>query len=331
MKIINPLLIVLALVALAYAGVNGAGMHSLFGVIIPGIAFIIFLLGFIKKVLYWAKAPVPFRIPTTGGQGKSLDWIKHDKLDNPSGMAGVLGRMALEILLFRSLFRNTKAEITGEGSLAYGSSKWLWLGGLVFHWSFLLILIRHLRLFLEPVPGFITLLEAGDSMFQMAFLPAFYLTDAALLIAATYLFLRRVVSPQIKYLSLPADYFAILLILAIATTGVLMRYYYRVDVVAIKELVRGLVTFNFNVPEGIGVIFYIHLFLVSVLAVYFPFSKLMHLGGVFLSPTRNLANNNRAQRHINPWNPDIKIRTYEEYEDEFREKMKGVGLPVEKE
>jgi len=331
MKIINPLLIVLALVALAYAGVNGAEMHSLFGVVIPCIAFIIFLLGFIKKVLYWAKAPVPFRIPTTAGQGKSLPWIKQDKLDNPSGMAGVLGRMALEILLFRSLFRNTKAEITGEGSLAYGSSKWLWLGGLVFHWSFLLILVRHLRLFLEPVPGLITLLEAGDSMFQMAFLPAFYLTDAALLIAATYLFLRRVVSPQIKYLSLPADYFAILLILAIATTGVLMRYIYRVDVVAIKDLVRGLVTFSFNVPEGIGVIFYIHLFLVSVLAIYFPFSKLMHLGGVFLSPTRNLANNNRAQRHINPWNPDIKIRTYEEYEDEFREKMKAVGLPVEKE
>jgi len=162
-------------------------------------------------------------------------------------------------------------------------------------------------------------------------LPAFYLTDAAILLAATYLFLRRVVSPQIKTLSLPADYFAILLIIAIATTGVLMRYYYRVDVVAIKDLIRGLVTFSFNVPEGIGVIFYIHLFLVSVLAIYFPFSKLMHLGGVFLSPTRNLANNSRAQRHINPWNPDIKFHTYEAYENEFREKMKAVGLPVEKE
>jgi hypothetical protein len=57
----------------------------------------------------------------------------------------------------------------------------------------------------------------------------------------------------------------------------------------------------------------------------------MHLGGVFLSPTRNLANNNRAVRHINPWNPDIKFHTYAEYEDEFRENMKKVGLPVDKE
>lgn len=331
MKIVNPLLIVLILIALAYAGVNSAGMTSLFGVIIPYIAFVIFLLGFIKKVLYWAKAPVPFRIPTTVGQGKSLPWIKQSKLDNPSSTAGVLGRMALEILLFRSLFKNTKAELTEKGSLAYGSSKWLWLGGLVFHWSFLLILVRHLRLFMEPVPGLITMIELVDGFLDMGFLPAFYLTDAALVAAATYLFLRRVVVPQIKYLSLPADYFAILLILAIACTGILMRYVYRVDVASIKELVRGLVTFSFTVPDGIGVIFYIHLFLVSVLAIYFPFSKLMHLGGVFLSPTRNLANNNRAQRHVNPWNPDIKIRTYEEYEDEFREKMKSVGLPVEKE
>ena len=56
----------------------------------------------------------------------------------------------------------------------------------------------------------------------------------------------------------------------------------------------------------------------------------MHMGGVFLSPTRNLANNNRAQRHVNPWNPAVKVHTYEEYEDEFRDKMVAAGLPVEK-
>ena len=62
----------------------------------------------------------------------------------------------------------------------------------------------------------------------------------------------------------------------------------------------------------------------------FPFSKLMHMGGVFLSPTRNLANNNRAVRHINPWDYPVHVHTYEEYEDEFREKMVEVGIPVDK-
>ncbi len=329
MKIINPLIIVLVLVALAYFGVK-AGLTALFGVVIPYIAIVIFLLGFIYKVIGWAKSPVPFRIPTTCGQEKSLPWIKQNKLDNPSSTLGVVIRMALEIFLFRSLFRNTKAEVYEGAKLKYGSNKWLWLGGIVFHWSFLIILVRHSRLFLEPIPGFITFLEKADSFMQVG-VPLFYMTDAGILAAVTYLFLRRVVEPQIKYLSMPADYFPLYLILSIAITGVLMRYFIRVDVVNIKALARGLVTFQPTIPDGIGVLFYIHLFLVSVLAIYFPFSKLMHLGGVFLSPTRNLANNNRAVRHINPWNPDIKIRTYEEYEDEFREHMKKVGLPVDKE
>ncbi len=49
-----------------------------------------------------------------------------------------------------------------------------------------------------------------------------------------------------------------------------------------------------------------------------------------MSPTRNLVNNSRRVRHINPWNYDVKTHTYEEYEDEFREVMKNAGLPLEK-
>jgi nitrate reductase gamma subunit len=94
----------------------------------------------------------------------------------------------------------------------------------------------------------------------------------------------------------------------------------------------GLVTFNPVIPEGIGVIFYVHLFLVSVLLIYFPLSKLMHMGGVFLSPTRNLRADSRRVRHVNPWKfENVHYHTYDEYEDEFREKMIEAGLPVDKE
>jgi hypothetical protein len=55
------------------------------------------------------------------------------------------------------------------------------------------------------------------------------------------------------------------------------------------------------------------------------------MAGIFLSPTRNLRNMSRQERHINPWNHPVKVHTYEEYEDEFRGPMKEVGLPVEKE
>jgi nitrate reductase gamma subunit len=79
------------------------------------------------------------------------------------------------------------------------------------------------------------------------------------------------------------------------------------------------------------VVFYIHFFLICVLFAYFPFSKLMHLGGIFLSPTRNLPNNSRMVHHVNPWNYPVKVHTYDAYEDDFREKMIEAGLPVEKE
>ena len=61
--------------------------------------------------------------------------------------------MALEILTFRSLFRHTKADVYAGPKLTYESAKWLWLFALIFHYSFLVIVIRHLRLFLEPVPA----------------------------------------------------------------------------------------------------------------------------------------------------------------------------------
>jgi hypothetical protein len=112
--------------------------------------------------------------------------------------------------------------------------------------------------------------------------------------------------------------------------GILMRYVTKIDVTAAKELTMGLVTFRPTIPEGVGTVFYIHVFFVSILLAYFPFSKLMHLGGIFLSPTRNLATDTRANRHVNPWNYPVPVHTYEEYEDEFRDKMIEAGLPVEK-
>jgi hypothetical protein len=55
------------------------------------------------------------------------------------------------------------------------------------------------------------------------------------------------------------------------------------------------------------------------------------MGGIFLSPTRNLTGNSREVRHVNPWNRPLPVHTYEEYEDEFRARMRDAGLPLEKE
>ncbi len=323
------LIAVIVLFLLAYVGVKLPGGEVFFGIIIPYLAFIIFVLGFVNRVLDWARSPVPFRIPTTCGQQKSLPWIKPANIDNPSTTGGVIIRMILEIVFLRSLFRNTKCELKEGSKISYEWEKWLWLFALAFHWAFFTVLFRHLRFFTEPVPACVQLLAKLDGFLQIG-LPVLMLSGVVLLAAVTFLFLRRIWIPQVKYISLGSDYFPLFLIFGIAFTGILMRYFTKVDIVGVKAFTMSLITFKPHITEGVGSIFYVHLFFVSVLLAYFPFSKLMHLGGIFMSPTRNLANNSRAKRHVNPWNYPVKIHTYEAYEDDFREKMIEVGLPVEK-
>jgi nitrate reductase gamma subunit len=309
---------------------SGAGLEMLFGVVFSYLAIVLFVGGLIYKVIVWANIPVPFRIPTTSGQEKSLPWIKQNKLDNPSNKAGVIGRMALEILAFRSLLKNTKSELTSDGRVVYASSLGLWLGAMAFHWTMLVILIRHLRFFDEPVPRFVLWVQSLDGFLQIG-APVINITAFIFVSALFYLLLRRLLNAQLRYISLPNDYFALFLLLGIGITGMWMRYISKTDVVGIKELAVGLVSLKPAVPEGIDPLFYAHLFLVNVLLMIFPWSKLMHMPGVFLSPTRNQANNNRMVRHVNPWDYPVKVHTYEEYEDEFRDKMIAAGVPVEKE
>ena len=329
MNLLTSLIAVLILTLLALGIALSETLTYLLTVIIPYAVFVFFLAGFSYRIVKWARAPVPFRITTTCGQEKSLPWIKKNPLENPSNLWGVIGRMALEIFLFRSLFRNTKVEIQQKRPV-YGSAKWLWLFGLTFHWSLLVIVLRHLRFFIEPITPCITALSSLDGFFEIG-IPTLYLSDAAILAGITFLFLRRLIVPQVRYISLFTDYFSLLLILGVVGTGLLMRHFFPADLLQVKNLALGWVTFSPVVPKGIGTVFYIHLCFVFVLMAWFPMSKLMHMGGVFLSPTRNLANNNRMKRHLNPWNAPVKVHTYEEYEDEFREKMKLAGLPVEKE
>jgi len=332
MKYAFSFLAVIALILIAWLGSQIPGMQYFFGVAVPYLAVMVFLGGFVYRVLQWAKSPVPFSIQTSCGQAKSLDFIKHDRLESPHTTAEVVARMALEVLTFRSLFRNTKSEIHDGPKVTYESSKWLWLFALIFHYSFLIVVIRHMRLFLNPVPELLAFLDWADSMFEIG-TPSMYMTTAGLILGCVLLFSRRLYNSHVRYISLMNDYFPLVLIFAIAVTGGLMRHFLRggIDIVAIKQLAVGLVTFHPVINTDIGSIFYIHLFLVSTLLVYFPFSKLMHLGGVFLSPTRNMKNNTREVRHINPWNPDIKVHAYASYEDDFREFMVEAGIPVEKE
>ncbi len=306
-----------------------SGFQTVLGMALPLVAVAVFIGGIIWRVVYWAKSPVPFAIPTTGGQQRSLDWIRPARLDTPTTTMGVVGRMLLEVLLFRSLFRNTEAEVNAKDMrITYFSSKWLWLFALLFHYSFLVTFIRHFRFFVEPIPICLQWLEFFDGILQVG-TPHFYLTNAALMVGLLFLLGRRLVNAKVRYISLANDYFPLFVLLGLVGSGICMRYIEKVDVAQAKVYIMGLVQFTPQSPEGLGPIFFVHLAFLSTLLIIFPFSKLMHFMGVFLSPTRNLPCNTREVRHVNPWNKPTVFHTYEAYEDDFREPMAEAGLPLD--
>ncbi len=325
------LIAVAALALVALLAVAVGDLRFLFGVVVPGVAFAVFLGGILYRVVRWGRAAVPFRIPTTCGQQKSLRWMRNEELDNPSGMLGTLGRMALEVLFFRSLFRNHNVELNpGKEKVSYVGTKYLWAAGMAFHWTMLVIVLRHFRFFVEPIPAWVAAIQSVDGFFQVG-VPVVYATSVIFVAALCYLLLRRLADAKVKYISLPSDYFALYLLLGIGVSGILMRHFEKVDVVQVKAAIAGWASLQPTAPVGVGIWYFVHVFLVSVLLVYFPFSKLLHMPGVFLSPTRNLANTNRTVRHINPWNPDVKVHTYPEWEEEFHDKLVAAGYPLDKE
>ncbi len=183
---------VLFLTAYVFSSASDAFKY-LFGIVIPYAAFIVFMVWFCKKVMGWARSAVPFRIPTTCGQEKSLSWIKPARFDNPSTNGAVIVRMILEVAVFRSLFRNLKLKFDKGGTkIVYTWELWLWVFALAFHYAFFAVAFRHLRFFTEPVFPLVQVVEYFDSFLRLEFvnsfiqigLPGIFLSGLVLLGAA---------------------------------------------------------------------------------------------------------------------------------------------------
>jgi len=204
----------------------------------------------------------------------------------------------------------------------------LWLFAVAFHGSLAVIVLRHLRLFVAPVPGFVSWLQSVDSISDLL-IPKLHVTSVLIMVALSLLLGRRLVLARLRYISLAADYFPLLLLLGIALTGVWMRHVSRTDVSEVKAIITGVASFSLTLNHPVDTCLAMHVFLVCALLVYFPLSKLMHMPGALMSPTLTLAANSRAKRHINVNNPKVETLHYADYEATFRERMIDAGIPVE--
>ncbi len=192
----------------------------------------------------------------------------------PTTRAGVVMRLMREVVFFESLFK---------------SSKWTWIFGWLFHAGLLLALLTHLRYFTEPVWWWVALIA-----------PLGPYAGMAMVIGLSGLLARRILVDRVRYISAPSDYLMLVFILAIAGTGLGMRYFMHTDIILLKQFALGLLAFDFSVLPSQFILF-IHLLLVAILLLIFPFSKLLHAPGLFFSPSRNQVDNARERRHVSAW------------------------------
>jgi nitrate reductase gamma subunit len=285
------------------------------------------------RVWVWAATPEPFHIPTTSGQQPSVAGIAASRVESPSTWPGVVARLGLEGLAFRSLFRNTAFVPPAPGSPVcttpvFLERKALWLGAMALHWSLLVIVVRHLRLVVDPVPGLVTTLASLDGFFDVG-LPRWYATDAIVIGALAYLLARRLRDPLLRYITLPADYLALAVLSAIAGTGLVLRYAVRSDVVDVRHFTLSLAAWAPAPLSAPSLWLIAHLAAVACLLAILPFTKMVHAFGIWLSPTRNQPNNSRRRRHVNPWNAPVPVHGYAAWRDEFRDRLTIAGLPID--
>jgi nitrate reductase gamma subunit len=196
----------------------------------------------------------------------------------PTTATGVALRMAREVVLFESLFK---------GNL------WIWLFGWMFHMGLFLVLLRHLRYFVSDVPAW------------LVFIQPFGKYAAFMMVAGLIgLWGRRFLVERIRYITTPSDHLWLAVLIGIGLTGAGMTFVSHVDIVAVKAFFLGLMRFDIQpLPDHPAL--FMHLILVALLMILFPFSKLLHAPGVFFSPTRNQADTPREKRHLAPWAAQI--------------------------
>ncbi len=219
----------------------------------------IFVVGLLYRIWLYATTPAPLKIPTTPA---------------PVKRSGVLIRMAKEVFFFQSLFK---------------ANKWTWLFGWVFHAALLLVVLRHLRYFTEPVWLWVKWVQ-----------PFGLYAGFAMLAGLAALWVRRFAVERIRYISGISDHLMLLLLIGIVVTGLMMKYVVRTDIIALKTFVLGLIYFDWQ-PIPADAMLLIHLGLALALMIIFPFSKLLHAPGLFFSPGRNQVDNPREKRHLAPW------------------------------
>lgn len=132
----------------------------------------------------------------------------------------------------------------------------LWAGEWLFHFSFLFVLLRHLRFLLEPVPSWVAFIQPAGVV-------AGYLLPAALIYILIYkLAAERSYSPLYNL-------FLLILIFLLSSTGIILSTIARADLIAVKAFALGILHFAPQPFPGSPVLL-LHFLLFTILVFSLP-------------------------------------------------------------
>jgi nitrate reductase gamma subunit len=213
--------------------------------VLPPLTFVIFVAAVLSRLWAWKKLPQPAMTVFPAAKGST-------------GSAVIK-----ETLLFPSLFRGNKL---------------LWLISWLFHAMLALIFIGHIRVFADFPALWAALKIDPDTMSAVVGGAA----GLMIMLMVVLLIGRRLTVPRVREISGVGDHFALFLILAIVLTGNAMRLFGHFDLAQTREYFTALITMSSPVVPQNGW-FLLHFLLGQVLFLYFPFSKIMHFGGIFFT------------------------------------------------
>lgn len=227
-------------------------MDLLIGGILPIAALTLFFCGAVLRIAAWLRRPVPYQLTL---------------FPLPEGRSGRVAAASGEFLLFGALYRKNRL---------------LWLWAWLFHFSLAMILAGHV-LGIYFLRGQFTLLGATPEMSALFSRAAGAVAGTVMVVSLTALFCRRLLDREVRKLSEPLSWFNLLLLLAIASSGAGMYLPgWHADLPAVRDWLAGLLTLAPG-PLPPNPLFMIHVSLVSLLLIYFPFSQLMHAAGALVN------------------------------------------------
>ena len=226
------------------------------GVVLPYVAVLVFLVGMIYRIRMWRKLASPamtlFPAPPTGG-ANTLNTLK-------------------EAVFFKSLFYGDRA---------------LWAFAWVFHAVLALIVVGHFRVFTGAIDA---MLQAVLGMTEASIKTMSGTSGGAagivILVAVALLLIRRMTLQRAREITGVADYLILSLIGIIIITGNMMRFGSdHFELTLTREYFLGLATFqNVMSMEALtNNLFLVHMCLAFLLIMIIPFSKILHLGGIFFT------------------------------------------------